>query len=147
MAHVVETLKQASAILEPHGLVMVLEPLNPRSHPGLFLKRIPQAYVICKAVDSPACKILNDLFHQQITEGNLIPNLDASWDETAYIQIGDNPGRREPTTGEINYGNVFQHIHDKGFDGIYGMEHGNSRPGREGEQAVIDAYRSVDAQG
>ena len=145
MANVVESLKQASAILEPHDLVMVLEPLNPRSHPGLFLQRIPQANLICKAVDSPACKILNDLFHQQITEGNLIPNIDAAWDEIAYYQIGDNPGRKEPTTGEINYGNVFQHIRDKGFDGIYGMEHGNSKPGRDGEVAVIDAYRSVDA--
>ncbi len=144
MAHVVETLKQATAILEPHGLVIVLEPLNPRSHPGLFLKRIPQAYLICKAVDSPACKILDDLFHQQITEGNLIPNIDAGWDEIAYFQIGDNPGRDEPTTGEINFANVFQHIRDKGFEGIYGMEHGNSRPGAEGELAVIEAYRSVD---
>ena len=131
-------------ILEPHGLVMVLEPLNPRNHPGLFLKKIAQAYEICRAVDSPACKILNDLYHQQITEGNLIPNIDAAWDETAYFQIGDNPGRDEPTTGEINYANVFRHIHDRGFDGILGMEHGNSREGRAGEQAVIDAYRAVD---
>jgi hydroxypyruvate isomerase len=144
-ANVVESLRQASAILEPHGLVMVLEPLNPRDHPGLFLKGMPQAYQICRAVDSPACKILDDLYHQQITEGNLIPNIDAAWDEIAYFQIGDNPGRREPTTGEINYGNVFQHIWDKGFRGILGMEHGNAHPGRDGEQAVIDAYRSVDA--
>jgi hydroxypyruvate isomerase len=143
-AHVVESLRRAAEILEPHGLVMVLEPLNPRDHPGLFLKGIPQAYQICRAVDSPACKILDDLYHQQITEGNLIPNLDAAWDEIAYFQIGDNPGRREPTTGEINYARVFQHIRDKGFDGILGMEHGNSRPGAEGEQAVIDAYRAVD---
>ncbi len=143
-AHVVESLKQASAILEPHGLVMVLEPLNPRNHPGLFLKGIPQAYQICRAVDSPACKILDDLYHQQITEGNLIPNIDAAWDEIAYYQIGDNPGRNEPTTGEINYANVFAHIRDKGFTGILGMEHGNSRRGREGELAVIEAYRSVD---
>jgi len=143
-AHLVESLKQAAAILEPHGLVMVLEPLNPRNHPGLFLQRIPQAYLICKAVDSPACKILDDLYHQQITEGNLIPNIDAAWEEIAYFQIGDNPGRDEPTTGEINYANVFAHIRDKGFDGILGMEHGNSRDGAEGERAVIDAYRSVD---
>jgi hydroxypyruvate isomerase len=145
MAHVVESLKRASAILEPHDLVMVLEPLNPRSHPGLFLKRIPQAHMICQAVDSPSCKILDDLFHQQITEGNLIPYMDAAWDEIAYFQIGDNPGRNEPTTGEINYGNVFQHIRDKGFDGIYGMEHGNSNSGQAGEWDVIEAYRSVDA--
>ena len=143
-ANVVEALKRAAAILEPHSLTMVLEPLNPRDLPGLFLKGIPQAFQICKAVDSPACKILDDLYHQQISEGDLIPNIDAAWDEIAYFQIGDNPGRNEPTTGEINYQNVFRHIHDKGFDGILGMEHGNSQPGASGELAVIDAYRRVD---
>jgi hydroxypyruvate isomerase len=144
-AHVVETLKRASAILEPHGLIMVLEPLNTlRNHPGQFLTRIPQAYLICKAVASPACKILFDIYHQQITEGNLIPNLDAAWEEVAYIQVGDNPGRREPGTGEINYRNVFRHIHSKEFKGVVGMEHGNSREGRDGERAVIDAYIEAD---
>jgi hydroxypyruvate isomerase len=143
-AHVVETLRRAAELLEPHGLVMVLEPLNPRDHPGLFLTGIPQAYQICRAVDSPACKILDDLYHQQVTEGNLIPNLDAAWSEIAYFQIGDNPGRREPTTGEINYANVFRHILERGYDGILGMEHGNSRSGPEGERAVIEAYRGVD---
>jgi hydroxypyruvate isomerase len=143
-ANVVESLKQASAILEPHDLTMVLEPLNFRDHPGLFLTESPQAYEICKAVDSPACKILFDIYHQQIQEGNLIPNMEASWEEIAYIQIGDNPGRKEPTTGEINYKNVFKWIHEKGFEGILGMEHGNSKNGKLGEQAVIDAYRQVD---
>ncbi len=143
-AHVVESLKQASAILEPHGLTMVLEPLNFRDHPGLFLTESPQAYEICKAVDSPSCKILFDIYHQQIQEGNLIPNMKSSWDEIAYIQIGDNPGRKEPTTGEINYNNVFKFIHKKGYDGVLGMEHGNSKPDKEGEQAVIDAYKKVD---
>ena len=143
-AHVVESLKQAAALLEPHGLVMVLEPLNPRDHPKLFLSKIAQAYAICKAVDSPACKILDDLYHQQITEGNLIPNIDAAWDEIAYFQIGDNPGRKEPTTGEINYANVFRHVKEKGFTGILGMEHGNATPGRAGEIALLEAYRSVD---
>ncbi|QCX01607.1 TIM barrel protein [Aggregatimonas sangjinii] len=143
-AHVVESLKQASAILEPHGLIMVLEPLNFRNHPGLFLTGSPQAYEVCKAVGSPSCKILFDIYHQQIQEGNLIPNMEASWDEIAYIQIGDNPGRKEPTTGEINYNNVFKFIHSKAFTGILGMEHGNSKEDKAGEQAVIDAYKKVD---
>lgn len=143
-ANVVESLRRASEILEPHGLVMVLEPLNPLNHPGLFLTEIPQAYQVCRAVDSPACKILDDLYHQQITEGNLIPNIDMAWDEIGYFQIGDNPGRKEPTTGEINYKNVFKHIHSKGFTGILGMEHGNFHSGKEGEEALIAAYRSVD---
>ncbi len=143
-ANVLESLKQASAILEPHGLVMVLEPLNFYNHPGLFLSKAAQAYQICKAVDSPACKILFDIYHQQIQEGNLLPNIEKCWEEIAYFQIGDNPGRNEPTTGEINYTNIFKYIHGRGFNGILGMEHGNSKPGKEGEQAVIDAYRSVD---
>ncbi|GAA3563230.1 TIM barrel protein [Snuella lapsa] len=141
--HVVESLKQASAILEPHDLTMVLEPLNFRNHPGLFLSESPQAYQICKAVDSPACKILFDIYHQQIQEGNLIPNIEQCWDEIAYFQIGDNPGRNEPTTGEINYKNVFKFIHSKGYTGVLGMEHGNSIKGKEGEEKVINAYRET----
>jgi len=141
---VIEALKRASAILEPHGLTMVLQPLNFYNHPGLFLKEIPQAYQICQAVASPSCKILNDLYHQQIQEGNLIPNIDMAWEEIGYFQVGDNPGRKEPTTGEICYKNVFKHIHDKGFTGIVGMEHGNSKAGKEGEMAVIEAYATVD---
>ncbi|HLP94404.1 MAG TPA: TIM barrel protein [Saprospiraceae bacterium] len=144
-ANVVESLKQASAILEPHGLVMVLEPLNFRDHPGLFLTDISQAYTICKAVDSPSCKILYDIYHAQIQHGNLIPNIDLAWDETAYFQIGDNPGRKEPTTGEINYKNIFKHLFNKGYKGILGMEHGNAREGKDGETALISAYHEVDS--
>ncbi len=143
-AHVVETLRRAAALLEPHGLVMVLEPLNPRDHPSMFLSRSPQAYQICKAVGSPACKILYDVYHQQITEGNLIPNIDRTWEEIAYFQIGDNPGRNEPTTGEINYRNIFAYIHERGYEGILGMEHGQSMEGAAGERAVIEAYRTCD---
>ncbi|MEC7232583.1 MAG: TIM barrel protein, partial [Planctomycetota bacterium] len=144
-ARVVDNLRRAADILEPGGLIAVLEPLNPfTDHPGCFLTGIPQAYMICRAVNRPSIKILDDLYHQQITEGNLIPNIDKAWDEIAYFQVGDNPGRKEPTTGEINYRNVFRHIARKGFDGIVGMEHGNSLPGKEGERALINAYRSVD---
>ncbi len=142
--NVIDALKQASEILEPHNLTMVLEPLNFRDHPGLFLNKIPQAYQICQAVGSTSCKILDDLYHQQIHEGNLIPNIDLAWEEIGYFQVGDNPGRKEPTTGEINYLNVFKHIHDKGFTGIVGMEHGISQPGKEGEVALIEAYAAVD---
>ena len=144
-ANVIEALRRASKLLEPHDLIMVLEPLNWwTNHAGQFLTEIPQAYEICRAVDSPSCKILFDIYHQQISEGNLLPNMDKSWNEIAYFQIGDNPGRKEPTTGEINYLNVFKHIHSKGFNGILGMEHGNSKSGKAGEMAVIEAYRKVD---
>lgn len=144
-ANVIESLKRASDILEPHGLTMVLEPLNFRDHPGLFLAKAAQAFEICKAVNSPSCKILFDIYHQQITEGNLIPNIDAAWSEIAYFQIGDNPGRKEPTTGEINYKNVFRHIHSKDTGFIMGMEHGNSAEGKKGEELLIKAYLESDS--
>ncbi len=144
-ANVIDNLKYCAEVCEKTGLIMVIEPLNNWiNHPGLFLSKIPQAYQICKAVNSPSCKILDDLYHQQVSEGNLIPNMDLAWEEIAYFQIGDNPGRNEPTTGEINFHNVFKHIYEKGYKGILGMEHGNSRPGKEGERAVIEAYRNSD---
>ena len=144
-AHVIDTLRNACELLEPHDLTMVLEPLNFRDHPGLFLTGSAQAYSICRAVNSPSCKILFDIYHQQIQEGNLLPNIEKCWDEIAYFQIGDNPGRKEPTTGEINYKNIFKYIHDKGFKGILGMEHGNFNKGKAGELALIEAYQAVDS--
>ena len=143
-ANLIEALKRGAEVFEPHGLVMVMEPLNHMNHPNHFVRDVAHAYSICKAVDSPAVKVLNDLYHQQISIGNLIPNMEMAWDETAYIQIGDNPGRKEPTTGEINYKNVFKRIHELGYKGILGMEHGNMYPNKEGEMRLIQAYREVD---
>lgn len=144
-ARVVDNLRRAVDLCAEGELTMVLEPLNAwTDHPGLFLTRIPQAFQLCRAVASPYCKILDDLYHQQISEGNLIPNIDRAWSEIAYFQVGDNPGRNEPGTGEVNYKNVFRHLRAKGYDGIVGMEHGNALAGKEGERAVIDAYRACD---
>jgi hydroxypyruvate isomerase len=144
-ANVIDNLRYCAEICEPSGLVIVLEPLNAwTNHPGLFLTKIPQAYMICRAVNSPSVKIVNDIYHQQITEGNLIPNIDMAWSEIASFHLGDNPGRKEPTTGEINYKNIFKHLHEKGYQGVLCMEHGKSKPGKEGEIAVIEAYRACD---
>jgi hydroxypyruvate isomerase len=143
-ANVVENLKRMAALCEPSGLIIVLEPLNPKDHPGLFLTKMAQAYQICRAVGSPSVKILDDMYHQQITEGNIIPNIDACWDELAAFHVGDSPGRREPGTGEMNYRNIFKHIHDKGYTGVLCLEHGVSRKGLEGEKALLAAYRDAD---
>lgn len=141
-SNVVDALRRGADIFEPHGLIMVLEPLS--DTPDLFMRFSDQTYALCKAVDSPSCKILYDVYHMQRNEGNLIPNIDRCWDEIAYFQIGDNPGRKEPTTGEINYKNLFKHVYDKGYRGVWGMEHGNAKPGKEGELALVKAYREVD---
>jgi hydroxypyruvate isomerase len=140
--HVIDNLNRAVEILEPAGLTMVLEPLS--DNPDLFLRFSDQTYSICRAVNSPSCKILFDMYHMQRNEGNLITNMNKCWEEIAYIQIGDNPGRKEPTTGEVNYQNIFRHLKQKGYTGVLGMEHGNSKPGKEGEIALIEAYRNSD---
>lgn len=140
--NVIDGLKRGAEILEPHGIVMVLEALS--DTPNLFLRTTDQAYEICRGVNSPSCKVLYDTYHMQKNEGNLIKNIEWAWSEIAYFQIGDNPGRKEPTTGEINYKNVFKYIYDRGYRGIMGMEHGNSKPGKEGELFLIEAYRSSD---
>jgi len=142
-ANVITALRKGAEILEPHGLVMVLEALS--DNPDLFLRGTHQSFMICKAINSPACKFLFDMYHMQRNEGNIMANIDKVWEETGYFQIGDNPGRKEPGTGEMNYKNIFKHIHDKGYKGILGMEHGNSIAGKEGEMALIKAYREADS--
>lgn len=145
MANAIELLKRCAAIYEPHGMIMVMETMNHKiNHAGMFLHTIPQAYAMAKAVGSPSLKILFDFYHVQIQEGNIIPTLDYAWDEIAYLQIGDTPGRNEPTSGEVNFVNVLQHVYNKGYRGFVGMEHGISKSGKSGEIAALAAYRSVD---
>lgn len=141
-ANVIEALRRGAGILEPHGIVMVLEPLS--DTPDLFLRDSDQAFAICKAVNSPSCKILFDMYHIQRNQGNLIRHIDWCYGEIAYFQIGNNPGRNEPGTGEMDYRNIFKHIYDKGYKGMLGMEHGNALPGKDGEEALITAYRQAD---
>ena len=141
-ANVITALRKGADILEPQNLVMVLEPLS--DTPDLFLRGSDQTFLICKAVNSPSCKILYDMYHMQRNQGDLIRHMDDAWEEIAYIQIGDNPGRNEPTTGEMNYKNIFKHIYKKGYKGVLGMEHGISNPGKEGEAALVKAYRECD---
>lgn len=145
-ANVIDALRRASDIFEPHNLTMVLEPLSDNA--DLFLRYSDQTYMICKAVNSPSCKILFDMWHMQRNEGRMTRNMDLCWEEIAYFQIGDEPGRKEPTTGEINYKSLFKHIYDKAKannqEFIMGMEHGNFAKGKEGETKLIEAYQWSD---
>ena len=141
--NVIEALRKGAAILEPHGIIMVLEPLS--DTPDLMLRNSDQTYAICKAVNSPSCKILFDMYHMQRNEGNVIHNIDLTYSEIAYFQIGNVPGRNEPTTGEMDYKGIFKHIYNKGYRGVLGMEHGTSQPGKDGEAALIKAYRLSDS--
>jgi hydroxypyruvate isomerase len=142
-ANVIDALRKGAEILEPHGIIMVLEPLS--DTPDLFLRYCDQAFEICRAVSSPSCKILFDMYHIQRNQGDLIHHIDLTYSEIAYFQIGNNPGRNEPGTGEMDYKNIFKHIYGKGYKGMLGMEHGNALPGKDGELALIKAYREADS--
>jgi hydroxypyruvate isomerase len=134
-------------VLAPANLTMVIESLS--DNPDLFLRTSDQGYAICRAINSPACKMLFDMYHMQRNEGRMIEHIDWAWTEIGYFQIGDVPGRKEPTTGEMNYKNIFKHIREKSTatqrEFVLGMEHGAATPGKEGEQKLIAAYIESDS--
>jgi hydroxypyruvate isomerase len=145
MAAAVETLRALVKEVEPHGLTLLVEPLNPwANHAGAFVTKSSQLYALVRAVGSPAFRMLFDLYHLQIAEGNLMANFDRCQDAIGYVQCGDVPGRKEPGTGEINYARVFDHIARRGYRGVVGTEHETSLAGAAGEQALVAAYRRVD---
>jgi hydroxypyruvate isomerase len=130
-AILVKGFKRLAPIAEQNDVVIVIEILNALiSHPGYFLVYTPQGAEIIKEVGSPNVKLLYDIFHQQISEGNLINNIKNHIGSIAHFHIGDNPGRQYPGTGEINYKNVFKGIKDTGYDGFLAMEcgYGNKTP-------------------
>ncbi len=144
-ARVIDVMRRAGDIVAPHGIAMVMEPLNTRTnHPGVYMQTIAQGYAVARGANSPGVKILADIYHEQIQSGNLIPTLATCWDEIGYIQFGDNPGRNEPGTGEINFATIVKWLKAQRYTGVIGMEHGNSVKGREGEERLIAAYRRID---
>jgi hydroxypyruvate isomerase len=146
-ANAIDVLRAGTEVFERENLVMVLEPLA--DSPELFLRTADQAYELCRAVNSPACKILFDMYHLQQNQGSIIASIDQTWNEIGYFQMGDVPGRLWPGTGEMNYGNIFEHITKKmqasGRDFIFGMEHGPWQPNKDGERACIESYVAIDA--
>lgn len=137
--NVIKFLRRVKGMLEDNNIVMVLETLNQLTdHQNFWLTTTDQAQMIVQAVDSPNIKQLYDIYHQQITEGNLIPNLRDNIAGIGHIHIGDNPGRKQPGTGEINYPNVFKAIAETGYDGYLAVECGHTNGA---ENAIKDLLR------
>ena len=127
--NIVECLKAAAKIAEPAGLTMVLEPLNilvtqpGRGHPGTYLSTSKEGFEIVDEVGSPNIKLLFDMYHLQIMEGNLIANITSHIDQIGHLHAAANPGRGEITEGEINYRKVFKVIASTGYSGYCGLEY------------------------
>ena len=123
-AGIVACLNTAAPIAEAAGVTLVLEPLNVLvDHAGYYLSSSHEGFEIVEQVHSPAVKLLYDIYHQQITEGNLIANITSHIDQIGHFHAADNPGRTEPGTGEINYGNVLAAINETGYEGFVALEY------------------------
>lgn len=144
---VIEMLKKAAEIVEKAGgPILVLEPLNVLvDHPGYHVVKGDHAVEIIDAVGSSKVKLCWDIYHQQISEGNLINNIRKYYDRIGYFQFGDNPGRHEPFTGEIFYPNVFKAIYDLGYQGMVGGEYSPAGGGSdESSHKSLAAIRKAD---
>lgn len=140
---IIAALRRAATLAEAGGVALCVEPLNVLvDHKGYFLSTTDEALEILRAVDSPAVKLLYDVYHQQITEGNLIARITEHKDLIGHIHIADVPGRYEPGTGEINYANVFAAIAKTGYQGYVGLEF---RPKNDAGEA-LKAVREIAAQ-
>jgi hydroxypyruvate isomerase len=142
----VENLKRLAPVAEKAGLIFGIEPTNEQGFPGMLVHHVADAYAIVKAVDSPAVRLVFDAFHVQVMDGDLIRNLDRTYDAIGIVQIADNPDRLEPGTGEINFVNLFRHLVAKGYDGLVELEHANSIAGIAGEQSSLEMLRAINAQ-
>lgn len=137
-ANIVLALREAAPVFEDAGITCVLEPLNVlHDHIGYFLFSSYEAFGIIREVDNSSVKLLFDVYHQQISEGNLIPNIRDNIGLIGHFHIADNPGRNEPGTGEINYKNVFNAIREGGYSRYIGLEYVPVKPPEETLAEVI----------
>jgi hydroxypyruvate isomerase len=144
----VDSMRLCCDLVEEHGIILAQEPL---SHPiggkPVLIESFEDGHLLCKLVDRKSCKLLADFYHEgQIGNGaKLIENAEKVWDQVSYVQYGASPGRKEPGTGKLDYVAVTKYLRKKGFTGIIGMEHGQSKKGQEGLDALMAAYRKIDA--
>ncbi len=144
----VDTMTMCCDIVEEQGIILTQEPL---SH-GLggkpvLIESFEDGHLLCKLVNRKSCKLLADFYHEgQIGNGDkLIENAKKTWDQVSYVQYGASPGRKEPGTGKLDYVAVTKFLREQNYTGIIGMEHGQSQKGQEGLDALVAAYRKIDA--
>jgi hydroxypyruvate isomerase len=148
LRHAVENLKQCAELAERADVVLLVEPISRARWADILVSRVDDALTLCREINSPAVRLLFDVYQCQRESGNLLETLDRAWPDVGAIQIADCPGRCEPGTGEINFENVLRHIRTKAWDGLIELEHAASIPGRVGEITVLEVCaRLWDATG
>jgi len=140
-ANVIKFLKRIAPIAEDNQVYVVMEALNPLvDHKGFFLNRTDETMEILNAVNSPNILMLFDIYHQQITEGNVIRNITGNISRIGHFHVADNPGRKEPGTGELNYHNIFKAIAQTDYKGFVALECGHSNDNYEDTLKATLAY-------
>jgi hydroxypyruvate isomerase len=145
LAAMTENLKRLAPEAERAGVVLGIETLNDRGFPGMLVNHVTDAYAVVKAVGSPAVKLVFDIHHIQIQDGDVIHHLETMADEVGLVQVADNPGRAELGSGELNWANILRRLNAVGYRGLVELEHRMSRPGREGEEAALRDLRAINA--
>ncbi|MBK1830403.1 TIM barrel protein [Verrucomicrobiaceae bacterium R5-34] len=148
IAKSVDTMHHCCDIVEEHGIILVQEPLSHQIRKkDPLLRSFEDGHMLCKAVNRKSCKLLADFYHEgEIGHGDrFIEIIEKVWDEVAYVQFGDSPGRKEPGTGKLDLGSVAKWLREKNYTGVIGMEHGVKGKGEEGLNNLIAAYRKIDA--
>lgn len=131
---------QVAEFAEKHNLAYNLEVLNlKRDHPGYSLPYFEDTVCLVEQVGSPRIKILLDIYHTQIQEGNVVEIIQTYHDFVGYVHVADVPGRHEPGTGEINYPRIAKALHEVGYDGTIGLE---AYPAGE-PQLALESFRAV----
>lgn len=143
-ANIVRSLEGATTIAEKEGVTLVLEPLNVLvDHKGYYLSSSSEGFEIIREIGSPNVKLLYDIYHQQIMEGNLISTIRKNIDLIGHFHVADVPGRHEPGTGEINYANVLRAISDTGYNGYVGLEFMPTKDPKQALKYIIDIRDSI----
>ncbi|WP_101294241.1 hydroxypyruvate isomerase family protein [Halegenticoccus soli] len=138
-ASVAEVLDRVAPAAESAGVTVVVEPLNVAvDHPGYFLTDSEEAFEIVESVGSDRVRVLYDVYHQQITEGNIIETVRERVGLIGHFHVADVPGRHEPGTGELNYPNVLAAIAETGYDGYVGCEFFPAGDPDEAVRSVVD---------
>jgi hydroxypyruvate isomerase len=144
-AHAIDTLRRCIDLAEGAGLTILLEATDHCTlRPRMLVHNLERASALCRAVSSPQCRVLFDVYQQQAAGHDPLEALSRAGDNVGYIQVGDFPGRKEPGTGTIDFHRLFAWLKHCGYQGLVGMEHGNSLPGKGGEVALCEAYATYD---
>jgi hydroxypyruvate isomerase len=146
LAWAVDNLRFLAEIAEKHSVVICLEHTNEARMPGMLLHRLGDTYLLVKAVDSPAVKLIADLLHIHMTEPSVLIGLERCWDAIATIQASDCPERSELGSGEMNYACLLKFLLERRYEGLIGLEHNLTTRGRASEQAYLSYLRKLNSE-